>query len=288
MEKFKIKKEYHKILYIECLCGKTYKIKKNKLEKFSCSCENYNKFGKRGDKRYTYISSALTRKYPFDLSEEEFLHITSKNCYYCGDEPREYANGIIQNGIDRVDNSEGYNIDNVIACCTKCNLMKGTFDNDVDFKNHAKKIIQNDEKLDELSNTCVISSNLELFKRGFHIPPHIIFLYLHYGLIKESEIKYNITQSLKRYPIFLKDYLDRLREAYKKCNKLIEFNTLSIEEKLKHYKKYCINGVLVVRFGKLGLNLSDVDKINELKTSKELISIYLNKLINHEINKPNS
>jgi hypothetical protein len=29
------------------------------------------------------------------------------------------------NGIDRIDNSQGYIIDNVVPCCTKCNIAKG-------------------------------------------------------------------------------------------------------------------------------------------------------------------
>ena len=39
-------------------------------------------------------------------------------CWYCGSMP------IPRNGIDRQDNSKGYEIGNCVPCCTKCNLLK--------------------------------------------------------------------------------------------------------------------------------------------------------------------
>lgn len=35
-------------------------------------------------------------------------------------------NELTYNGIDRLDNSKGYTIDNSVACCSKCNIAKGT------------------------------------------------------------------------------------------------------------------------------------------------------------------
>lgn len=31
---------------------------------------------------------------------------------------------ILYNGIDRIDNSKGYNLDNCVTCCTQCNTAK--------------------------------------------------------------------------------------------------------------------------------------------------------------------
>lgn len=55
---------------------------------------------------------------------EQFESITKQPCYYCG---------IIQdkgfNGVDRMDSTKGYEIDNCASCCTECNMIKGAVDN---------------------------------------------------------------------------------------------------------------------------------------------------------------
>ena len=59
-----------------------------------------------------------------DLTKEQFETITKQPCYYCG---------IMQdkgfNGVDRMDSTKGYEIDNCVSCCTDCNMMKGAVDN---------------------------------------------------------------------------------------------------------------------------------------------------------------
>jgi hypothetical protein len=59
-----------------------------------------------------------------NLTKEQFEPIIKQNCYYCG---------IMQekgfNGIDRMDSTKGYEIDNCVSCCTDCNMMKGAVDN---------------------------------------------------------------------------------------------------------------------------------------------------------------
>lgn len=40
-----------------------------------------------------------------------------KLCHYC-------TNAIPTIGLDRVDNFKGYYLDNIVACCRLCNLMK--------------------------------------------------------------------------------------------------------------------------------------------------------------------
>ena len=68
-----------------------------------------------------YKLSAETRRLDFPLTKEEFILIVSIPCYYCG---------IIQpkgfNGIDRLDSTIGYSLDNCKSCCEMCNMMKGT------------------------------------------------------------------------------------------------------------------------------------------------------------------
>ena len=80
----------------------------------------------------TYLHGAMMRKYEFNLSPEFVREITQKLCFYCGASPNNtkknrFGRGdIVYNGIDRIDNSVGYNEGNVVPCCKKCNMAKGT------------------------------------------------------------------------------------------------------------------------------------------------------------------
>ena len=84
----------------------------------------------------SYTASAKRKGFVFDLTKEQFVVITSSNCYYCGIEPSKTYNtkkangGLIvrgsytYNGIDRIDSTIGYIIDNCVPCCKNCNYAK--------------------------------------------------------------------------------------------------------------------------------------------------------------------
>lgn len=67
-------------------------------------------------------TAAKTRGIDFLLTFDEFLHITMQPCVFCGvfNHGREFS------GIDRIDSTAGYSIDNCQPCCSKHNLMKGS------------------------------------------------------------------------------------------------------------------------------------------------------------------
>ncbi len=75
-----------------------------------------------------YERGAKTRGHAWELTEKEFYDLTQEPCAYCGVRSSKSAPEKYQffdyNGIDRVDNAEGYFIDNCVPCCTECNLMK--------------------------------------------------------------------------------------------------------------------------------------------------------------------
>jgi hypothetical protein len=80
--------------------------------------------------QYTY--RAAKKGLPYELSEGYFISLTKLSCIYCGTEPKEYktqdtsTNGaFIGNGIDRLDNTKGYILGNVVPCCSCCNMAKG-------------------------------------------------------------------------------------------------------------------------------------------------------------------
>jgi hypothetical protein len=72
---------------------------------------------------YRYIQGAKRRNLLFDLSLDDFRVLTSGNCYYCGKTPDKYwktntySFPYLYNGVDRVDNSIGYNLENCVSCC---------------------------------------------------------------------------------------------------------------------------------------------------------------------------
>ena len=81
-----------------------------------------------------YKSEAKKRGLKFNLTKEQFRCLTKQNCYYCGVEPKQVVNNLaryngvyVHNGIDRVDNNEGYVITNCVPCCKHCNWAKHTF-----------------------------------------------------------------------------------------------------------------------------------------------------------------
>lgn len=72
---------------------------------------------------YIFQKNAISRNLEFQLAPHEFQHISNNDCYLCGKNPSTYH----RNGVDRFDNSIGYNIENARPCCSTCNLMKNRY-----------------------------------------------------------------------------------------------------------------------------------------------------------------
>jgi hypothetical protein len=122
-----------------CGCFKTKKL----VERMSLK-EGESSFNKM---YYGYKSDATKRGLAFDLSKERFKELTQLNCYYCGRKPnqlyyRRKNGGYIGNGIDRVNNNDGYIEENVVPCCRQCNYAKGSMHID-DFEKWIKKVYNN-------------------------------------------------------------------------------------------------------------------------------------------------
>ncbi len=68
---------------------------------------------------YKAYKKRAENNFPNDkmISEAEFDLITDEDCHYCGKKG--------PNGIDRVDNSQGYIKTNCVSCCKHCNYVKG-------------------------------------------------------------------------------------------------------------------------------------------------------------------
>lgn len=150
-----------------CQCGTYYRSNSGMIQsnqKKSCGCLKYT--GKHKNQKYdekeaayrakviSYKASAKHRKISFNLSIEQAVNLLKGRCYYCGDYPAAHFSlkhkrinvhknqensKILYNGLDRLNNFKGYEIDNTVTCCAKCNYMKLTMSKQ-EFLNQIQKI----------------------------------------------------------------------------------------------------------------------------------------------------
>lgn len=130
----------HNYWLCRCDCGNEVWVRANRvITQKSCGCiRGENKRlpkmgqGARNSYYHNYKTNAKTKGLNFELTVEQFEILTSGNCHYCGDKPSTVRfatrcwGGYIHNGIDRVDSSKGYVIDNCVSCCKTCNFAKNT------------------------------------------------------------------------------------------------------------------------------------------------------------------
>ena len=135
-------KEKSKMIWLsKCDCGsdkivrtQSADLRNGRVKSCGCLRANRLSYGESAFNRLydTYRRRSLKKSFSFDLSKEEFKKITSKNCFYCGVEPRQitgkgngkYYGEYIYNGIDRIDTSRGYEEGNIVPCCGQCNVAK--------------------------------------------------------------------------------------------------------------------------------------------------------------------
>lgn len=82
---------------------------------------------------HQYKKGAKKRGIIFDLKEEDCVPFYNTTCSYCGDPIK----GL---GIDRVDSSQGYTLNNTAPCCSTCNFMKHVLSR-TEFYSHINKIV---------------------------------------------------------------------------------------------------------------------------------------------------
>jgi hypothetical protein len=73
---------------------------------------------------------ARLRNKSWQLTDAQAAWLSKQPCFYCGKTPSQLRKRHIYSGIDRIDNTKGYQIDNVVPCCRDCNFAKKamTFD----------------------------------------------------------------------------------------------------------------------------------------------------------------
>ena len=63
---------------------------------------------------------AVERGKTWLLTRDEYYHLVDHLCFYCDD-----TLGISGLRLDRIDNDGGYEVDNVVPCCYRCNMVRG-------------------------------------------------------------------------------------------------------------------------------------------------------------------
>lgn len=139
------KKDSHTVFECICNCGTLISVKGIYLKSGhtkSCGCLSKELLIKRntlvkGQASFNclfsrYKINAKIKNVSFNISKDCFKKLTKQNCYYCNRKPSKSitnssvkCNGsYIYNGIDRVDNNLGYELTNVVPCCSICNYAK--------------------------------------------------------------------------------------------------------------------------------------------------------------------
>lgn len=83
----------------------------------------------------TYKHRCKQRDIKWGLDRDVFFSLIIQDCFYCGQKPRNrnklsakvgYVSKYtaLYNGLDRVRNTKGYILSNVVPCCKTCNSMK--------------------------------------------------------------------------------------------------------------------------------------------------------------------
>jgi hypothetical protein len=91
--------------------------------------------------------NAHKRGIPWALPDDILEHLCAQNCRYCNAPPAnagllKFKKQYVYSGIDRTDNTKGYTVDNVVPCCSVCNMAKSDLTMS-DFITWVERISQN-------------------------------------------------------------------------------------------------------------------------------------------------
>jgi hypothetical protein len=75
-----------------------------------------------------YKVCARNRGIEFSLNRIDFVDLIYRPCHYCGRPPSQFCRKgkaiLTYSGVDRQDNSLGYDVHNCVPCCKQCNQAK--------------------------------------------------------------------------------------------------------------------------------------------------------------------
>lgn len=132
-ELIKSAKSNYYVYYYNCSeCNKEIKAQSSQLKRHSGKCQRCGHLGNPYFFIYNELRNHRNKKVEFTLSFDEFKSIiTDAKCHYCDEKllynkhSRDWGKALTRaHQLDRMDNSKGYSIDNVVTCCWTCNRLK--------------------------------------------------------------------------------------------------------------------------------------------------------------------
>jgi hypothetical protein len=136
-------KRWRKFYDVKCDCGNETKIMGSAMTSGntkSCGCyatkERQNRRISKNHSEITaiilgYKRHAERRGFKWNLTRIDVESIIIKDCQYCGTKPTNIKKtknsigaGLNYSGIDRIDSSKDYTIENTVPCCRICNYAK--------------------------------------------------------------------------------------------------------------------------------------------------------------------
>lgn len=149
---------------VKCDCGTEREVLIRRIAhgQVSCGCSSNSHWGMSSEIKeklgigankslyHIYKRNALKRNLEFSITIDEFRELIKQNCTYCGTEPKNIKRykrsnkntlyeTLIYSGVDRVDNTKGYFLENCTPCCAHCNKMKAVLTIE-EFKEHIIKV----------------------------------------------------------------------------------------------------------------------------------------------------
>lgn len=119
-----------------CDCGRTVPISRSNLiseATKSCGCIpnreiKPNQYHCKNKVWNMYVQRCKKNKRVFQLTLQQMVIFAEEPCFYCRLPPSNVSktsrDSWNYSGLDRVDNSKGYTLDNVVPCCKHCNSLK--------------------------------------------------------------------------------------------------------------------------------------------------------------------
>lgn len=185
---------------------KIKRINKLQRERRKNSPEQYKQYYKNRrinvkDLFNSYKLTAKNKNIEFNITLDLFMKLILDDCDYCGEECiGDTENGL--NGIDRVDNNIGYIEENVVSCCSICNMMKCNTNID-DFIKRVEHIAWYQFK--ELCPEIGDKSNHNIFNGAI--------------TIRYSDYKYKAKQRNKEFSLTEEEFNDIVKEDCYICGR---------------------------------------------------------------------
>lgn len=120
-----------------CVCGSVREYHSSNLmygKTKSCGCTQYAGIKKSEEHLYIsyihsqHVQTAAAKGIECALTREQVFHLTQLPCHYCKTPAVPRVSGKYPkypySSLDRVDNTKGYLLENVVPCCAFCNRAK--------------------------------------------------------------------------------------------------------------------------------------------------------------------